>query len=213
MANHFLQWPLKKTWYEFVPDRQCRKEKKSEPRTYNTMEDMVQAVQSQNCTYMLTDGGSAEGVLMQHCGSLVEAGPGFLERDISFVIPRGWRHTAILRREMLELREEREEEETYLNGLGSCSSGDPPHLSFDMLRVFFIIAFVSCALILMVMVLDPQKDRGSGVDGSEDLPTVTTEESRAACDEDERRITDSTRTLGSTKTLGSTDNSNASQMT
>lgn len=126
----------------------------------------MDAVAERKCRFALVDGGTA-GVAVngRYCNLLVTTGKPFLRRGVSFILPPGSNNSAELRMTTLGLQElgRLKTMDDHFEARGTCSSSDKPELSFQRLRVFFIIAFAACIILFLEMVFDPQKsgDKGS----------------------------------------------------
>lgn len=157
--------------------RPCHKKQNGAyPATFSSYEEVMDQVAARNCSYALVDGGTA-GVAVngRYCNTLVTTGEPFVQRGVSFVLPRGAKgmkemRKATLRFEELDMLDSMEK---YFEKQGPCPSSGDVVLSFYKLRVFFGVVFVVCLLLLIEMILDVQEDckaelHQEGYEGCED---------------------------------------------
>lgn len=106
------------------------------------------------------DGASGEYAKSTlHCGDLLMTGDSNNPGGGAFVLPRGSPYTTVLSNATWRLRQERSLEsiEAFFARTAPCTLATPAMISLPKLRVFFIAAYVVCAILLLEMILDPQK--------------------------------------------------------
>lgn len=137
---------------------ECQRSSTVKPQLFTSFSAMTAATLAHTCRFMLTTGPQRRTALNAHCGTLVDVGEPVTARSIGLVVPRGWPHFAPLSHAILDLLERHEHPplEEFLEDASTCDPPQFPTLPFRRLRMFFVLAFLSCAGMALVMIIDPQ---------------------------------------------------------
>lgn len=126
---------------------------------------------AKECRFVLALGGTLRHAEeARYCGVLTTTGSGFYDGALSFVVPKDSPLTEPFNRATLALRNQDAIPtiEEYLNRDGVCENISPPVLDFKKLQIFFYLAFGSCVLIFIEMIVDPQAALKSDQNGEQE---------------------------------------------
>lgn len=146
-----------------------------------TYDDIGKQLAARKCSYALALGATIENLAHGHyCGKMVITGDPFYSTGLSMVLPKGSQWTEIMSDATLKLTETGSIPtiKDLIARTGLCKNDTDTVLTFDKLRIFFIMAYVVCALLFLEMVIDPQSafSKTSTLDGKQAYPTETSTE-------------------------------------
>lgn len=118
----------------------------------------VAMVVNKTCKFLMCSGATLEEAAnRQFCGTVRTTGESFFAGDLSFLLPYGSNMTSLFTRATLQLRAEGELvslEKYFQVHTHPCSFHKSISLSVGRLKIFFLMAFGACGVLLAIMVCD-----------------------------------------------------------
>lgn len=121
-------------------------------------------VANKTCKYAIVDGATALNAgATGYCRKVITTGKPMYWDGGSFIIPRGSDLVIPISKATVELRElgKLESLDEFFNKRGGCHMPSSAVLSYDKLRLFFILSYGACFVLFIIMLIDPQTPPGS----------------------------------------------------
>lgn len=132
------------------------------PVIVESYDEIMRRTATKQCKFSLAAASTIlDASVGRYCGTLVRTGEPFFEGGTSFVLPLKSNLTAIMSNATLQMRAEGSlpSLQVYLREEYSCKMSNNPVLSFEKLKVFFLLAYGICFVIFLEMILGPRSAR------------------------------------------------------
>lgn len=145
-------------WRNSIAASQCNAGRM--PQLLRESDGGVGKVVSGACKFLLAGVSAGDAMTGRYCGQVLKVGKPVLWGGNAFVLPLNSSLYEELGRVTLDLREEGKLKtiDEYYAKRGECAEVDGTALDFQKLKVFFILAFSSCFVVFVSMVIFPQSE-------------------------------------------------------
>eukprot|EP00178_Gracilaria_changii_P028186 TRINITY_DN971_c0_g1_i3.p1 TRINITY_DN971_c0_g1~~TRINITY_DN971_c0_g1_i3.p1 ORF type:complete len:416 (+),score=44.43 TRINITY_DN971_c0_g1_i3:414-1661(+) len=181
---------LETYWKKSIATSKCHF--RNPPHYFTSYDVLFEAVKNGACKYAIGGESTIMSAIQQkYCGSLVIVGEAIRDGSLSMLLPIGSNLTEPMSVATLELSETQTEPalRKYLNTLPKCEVDVNSALTFEKLRLFFVIAFSIGVIELLAMVLIPQysstDNNRTGVLGTNEDQSKQRKPSRAGSESSE----------------------------